>query len=72
MRAKFVCDEVANNRYGAQTVKLTAVTGGSEENKDFNVATPNGDLSMYIDNPNAFGFFIPNTEYYLDFTAVES
>ena len=72
MRAKFRCQSIENFDGGSEQAKLQAVTSGySEENSQFNTATPSGDLSIYIDNPKAKGFFKPGKEYYLDFTEAE-
>jgi len=69
-RAKFKCNSVTN--YGeSEMIELQGVTGNEGENKDFNKYTPYGELKMSIDNPDARGFFIPNKEYYLDFTPAE-
>jgi hypothetical protein len=47
---------------------MSAVTTGSEENKDFNQYTPSGTFEMFVDNPKAKGFFKEGREYYMDFT----
>jgi hypothetical protein len=41
---------------------------GSEENKTFWDATPSGELTMVITNPNAAMQFVEGKVYYLDFT----
>lgn len=66
VRAKFKCDQVTQYDGGAGEVKLSAVTSGSEENKQFWKYTPAGDLKMHIDNPAALETFEPGQEYYLD------
>lgn len=67
IRAKFRCNSV--NNFGTQEkAELSAVTDtGSEENLRYHTATPAGNLSITIDNPNVRGFFVPGLYYYLDF-----
>lgn len=69
LRAKFHCNSVTDFGYGSQEVKLSAVYDSEHntENNQFAQATPNGTLTMTIDNPNAKGFFKPGLEYFLDF-----
>ena len=67
MRAKFRVDELNGNEEITEfTVKMSAVTDGSEENQDFNKYTPSGYYEMYVDNPKAKGFFKEGQEYYFD------
>jgi len=47
---------------------MNAVHGNGEENKSYSNATPCAMFEMQITNPNAFGFFQPGQEYYVDFT----
>lgn len=66
--AKFVCYEI--EKYGvSEQTKLTAVfeptPGGSEENRRFYTASPAGQLSLTVDNPNVHGFFEKGEHYYL-------
>jgi hypothetical protein len=39
-----------------------------DENRAFWESTPSGRLEMQINNPTAFGRFVVNQEYYLDFS----
>lgn len=72
IRAKFQVDEVKNETWGSQTVKMSAVYGSSDEdnaeNNQFNEATPYGELFITIDNPDAKDFFQQGDWFYLDFT----
>lgn len=70
VRAKFSCIGMAQDGW-SNTVNFTAVTGGSEENDDFNDATPSGTLSIQIhgDVP-ASDFFEIGKAYFLDFSPV--
>ena len=51
-----------------QTVKMSPVTGGSEENKTFWDASPSGELRLGVINQAAWSAFELAEEYYLDFT----
>ena len=72
VRAKFTCQEVTQYIGTSKKVRLTPVTGGSDEDKLFWKYTPVGELSMTIDNPPASDMFVPGKTYYLDFTPVEA
>lgn len=51
------------------TVRLVPVQHkGSAENKTFWEATPSGELTMTITNPEAALQFVPGKVYYLDFS----
>ena len=69
LRAKFYCNSVTDFGHGSKEVKLSSVYDSehNEENNQFAQATPNGQITMTVDNPNASGFFKPGSEYYLDF-----
>ncbi len=62
-RCKFRCESVTDHGT-AKDVRLNAVTGTSEENKDFWKFTPSGKLELTWINPNVD--FKPGKEYYLD------
>ncbi len=64
--AKFVCQSVAVQRHTPksdkhETVELHAVTG--VENEPWSKFTPNGRLTMTIDNPSAQGQLEPGHAY---------
>ncbi len=67
LKAKFKCQQVNKFEYGQQA-HLQAVYGTGEENKSYSTATPSGKLELTINNPNAFDFFKPGGEYYLNIT----
>lgn len=69
-RAKFVVQSRTEIQSG-YTIILKAVTGTSEENASFFKFTPNGTLDLGLVQPDTAAAFIPGTEFYLDFTAVE-
>lgn len=68
VRAKFLCQHVTQFNGGSKEVRLTPITGTSEEDKAFWQYTPSGELRMQIDNPPAAAMFEPGQAYYVDFT----
>ena len=67
VRAKFRCNSIEETEWN-KNVKLSAVTGNNGENKDFNDATPSGELVIGIHGSvPASNFFTIGGEYYLDF-----
>ena len=67
VKAKFSCISIKANTNSIE-VRLSAVTGTEDDNKDFTSATPSGELIIGIlpDAPAA-NFFIPGKDYYLEF-----
>lgn len=67
IRAKFQCWAVSDTGY-SERVALHPVYSADpdSENHAFWKATPNGNLEMYIDNPDAKGTFEVGKSYYLD------
>ncbi len=63
VRAKFKVQSVSEG-----SVKLSAVTDGSEENKTFFKYTPYGEIQMGMVNPQTAEQFVPGQEFYVDFT----
>lgn len=71
VRAKFKCNSIEENEWDKRA-KFQAVIGTEGENKDFNDATPSGNLEIAIrGDVAAANFFEVGKEYYLDFTAAE-
>jgi hypothetical protein len=71
--AKMSCESVVDSgepKYSEQVI-LRAVCGGSDENKSFAKYTPCASVNMQIDNPAAWGSFIPGKEYYVRFNSAE-
>lgn len=66
-RAKFRCNLVDKN-----TVYLSPVYTGSEENKQFFAATPGGQIILHVVNESALAAFSQEKEYYVDFTEVSN
>lgn len=54
------------------TVDLNATSSRTGKNKAFWEATPSGQLTMTITNPDAYNQFRPGQEFYLDFTLATS
>jgi hypothetical protein len=75
VRAKFVVNSIERKKHWdrtkgeeTQTIKLTPVVGGSEENKAFYAATPGGHIELCTLNEDAGKQFELGKEYYIDFT----
>ena len=68
VKAKFHCTSIEDTEWN-KNVKMQAVVGNNGENKDFNDATPYGELIIGIhgDVPAAT-FFEVGEDYYMDFT----
>jgi hypothetical protein len=62
VRCKFKCDHVMLYESGA-AIKLTPVTTGSEENKEFYHYTPGGMMALETINLEAAKQFVPGKEY---------
>lgn len=76
VRAKFTVTEKAQRKYGADgvlqtTVKMSPVTSGSDENKEFYQYTPSGNIDLGTVNPSVVDAFEIGKEYYVDFTPAE-
>lgn len=65
--AKFRVDSVTDFGGDSKSVKLSAVTSGSEENKAFWKWTPTGSIEMTINNPPAANAFKPGKEVLVEF-----
>lgn len=76
VRAKFYVSEVkqSRNHYGGQegelltTIKLQAVTGNTEENRQFFRWTPAASIDLGTVNPSVVEQFHIGEEFYVDFT----
>jgi hypothetical protein len=74
LRCKMKVDEVWISKdvdTGAITqekVKLSAVYGNTEENKQWSKWTPSAGFKIYINNPEAIGKLSKGHEFYVDFT----
>ena len=72
VRAKFTVQSVTRIKLydgtEGQTIRLTPVTGGSDENKDFYKYTPGGAVELMTVNKTAGDYFELGEAYYLDFT----
>lgn len=75
MRAKYYCSEV-EKMDNSVIAHLKGVEGSNTDddvdNNQFNLAAPIGRLRIWIDNPNAKGFFKKGKEYYLDIEETET
>lgn len=68
VRAKFKVDSILQTLSG-ETIELTPVINGSEENKIFYKYTPGGKICLQTVNHEAAEVFVPGKEFYIDFTA---
>lgn len=78
VRTKFYVSEIkqAKNNYGSQegdlltTVKLNAVTGTSEENRNFFRFTPTGSIDLGLVAPSVVAEFHIGQEFYVEFIPI--
>jgi len=70
IKAKMHCHYVQKSE-GVETLHAHPVYSGSEENKSFSQATPSGNLSLTITNPEAFGVIKEGQDFYLNFTPID-
>lgn len=74
MRAKYYCSEVEKVE-NSVIAHLNGVQGTDTEDdvgsNQFNLAAPIGRFRIWVDNPNAEGFFKKGEEYYLDISEVK-
>ncbi len=86
VRAKFYVEEIRRMRTSVpkldgektnwvsgevQTIILRPVSGGSEENKKFWVASPSGRIELGCANLEAAQLFELGKQYYIDFTEAD-
>lgn len=69
VQAKFVVNSI-EECVGQKTVKLTAVSR-DEENKQWSLYTPFGNISITITNPDAYNQFSVGSEYLINFEKIE-
>lgn len=76
VRAKFVVESYETRKSNTRdpqseelrSIKMIAVSDGSEENKRFFRWTPNGQINIGILNPEAWKQLELGKSYYVDFT----
>lgn len=68
IRCKFKLEQITHLANDARSCKWTAVSSGSEENKQFFKWTPSGELNVYSVNAAAVDSLKLGAEYYLDIT----
>lgn len=71
MRGKFNVDTVEKVKH-AETIKLSAVYGGSTNAEDntYSAATPSGSITMTVTNKELWGKINPGDRFYVDFSPV--
>ncbi len=55
----------------AREISMSAVYGGSAENKSFAESTPSGSITFTLSNADVSEAFQPGETYYVDFTRAE-
>jgi hypothetical protein len=72
-RCKFVVENVTHHACGGRTVKLATHYDESisKEDRAFSNATPNGSMTIDIQNERVFDVFKPGAKVYVDVTPVE-
>lgn len=65
--AKFYVQEVTKTAFNGGSVKLEAVTSGSEENDEFFKYTPAAEINMQILNDSALEQFVAGEEMLVHF-----
>jgi hypothetical protein len=71
VRGKFRVSCHIKDEYPGTGIKLYAVSNReTPENERFHRATPSGEISLRVDNPEAETQFAIGTEMYVDFTPV--
>jgi hypothetical protein len=78
MRAKFQVQSVTKFQGGQEQLKMSAVcksggypADGSDEDNTFSLFSPQGDLTLTVNNPALAGQIQPGQKFYLDFTLAE-
>jgi len=72
-KAEVVGVEDQNTTVGekyAEAITLEAVTADTPENAEWAKYTPSLQLTMHIDNPNAWGKLVEGQECYIDLTPI--
>ena len=72
-RCKFTVEAVTHFAYGGREVKLAAHYDEplSKEDRAFSNATPNGSMTLTIQNARVFDVFKPGSKVYVDVTPAE-
>lgn len=69
IKAKFNVQTITHHgNGGGKEIVLKPVINGSEENKEFFAATPNGEIKMHLKTEN---FPFEMGEYYVEFTKAD-
>lgn len=70
MQAKMKVDSVEAVG-SSQRVKMSAVTGGTNEDNSYATATPTASVDMQIDNPSLSGKIKVGQKFYVNFSLAE-
>lgn len=76
VRAKFKVNSITrqagwNGCKEVHTIKLSPVTGGSDENRRFYAATPGGQIELSVVTEEVGREFDIGAEFYVDFTPAD-
>lgn len=70
VQAKFYVAELAQTGAEQKKITMRPVTRG-EENKTWAKWTPGGEITLYVNNPDAAAQFVWGTEYLITFEQVD-
>lgn len=77
VKAKFLVNSITESKHwdaskpNLKTIKLSPVTSGSEENKNFYASSPSGSIELGTINAEAAASFEIGAEYYVTFDKAE-
>ena len=74
-RCKFTCHSIIDGYGDSKVVNLSAVYSPDDpesENGQFWTATPSGQISLQINNPDGYAVFEQGKAYYVDLTPVDA
>lgn len=68
---KFRCDSVKHFGYANEVTLHAQYDETLDEDRRFSKATPSGNITFMVTNPNIFDFFVPGKCYYLNITPAD-
>jgi hypothetical protein len=72
VRSKFQVVSVKEFAHGSKQAELTTRYSNTPEDNQFAKATPNGNITITVDNPDTKDFLVPGKDYFVDFTPADS
>jgi hypothetical protein len=72
-RCKFIVSSVKHYGHGGREIEMSTAYDNalSQEDRAFSKATPQGKITLTVDNPGVFDVFQPGKAVYVDVTPVE-